>query len=79
MATSTLEFTHNDRRHADRHRTPFELMMGTSPLAIPTSFESTKFPTIDERLQQLSKDRQEALAAHEIARSRMGRTDQIQL
>ncbi len=46
-------------------------MMGTSPLAIPTSFESTKFPTIDERLQQLSKDRQEALAAHEIARSRM--------
>ncbi len=48
-----------------------KLMMGTSPLAIPTSFESTKFPTIDERLQQLSKDRQEALAAHEIARSRM--------
>ena len=71
MSISTLEFTHNDQRHADRIRTPFELMMGTSPLAIPTSFEPTKFPTIEERLQQLMKDHQEALAAHEIAHSRM--------
>jgi len=71
LAISTLEFTHNDRRHADRLRTSFELIMGTSPLATPTSFENTKFPHIDERLQQLAKDRQEALAAHELARARM--------
>ena len=30
-----LEFTHNNRRHADRQRTPFELMYGDSPVAIP--------------------------------------------
>ena len=25
---TTLEFTHNNRRHADRQNTPFELMLG---------------------------------------------------
>lgn len=70
-AISTLEFTHNNRRHADRLRTPFELMYGTSPLALPTSFENTKYPHIEERIKNLTKNREEALAAHEIARSRM--------
>ena len=32
---STMEFTHNNWQHSDRQRTPFKLMMGTSPLAIP--------------------------------------------
>jgi hypothetical protein len=45
--------------------------MGTSPLAIPLSFESTKFPSVESRLSQLTKDRNEALAAHELARRRM--------
>src|SRR5208282_3764925 len=67
----TLEFTHNNRRHAERLRTPFELMFGESPRAIPTTFENTKFPSIDERLKQLVKDREEALAAHELARMKM--------
>ena len=36
MALHTLEFTHNNSRHADRQKTPFELMFGDSPQAIPS-------------------------------------------
>ena len=68
---ATLEFTHNNRRHADRQNTPFELMLGITPVAIPLSFENTKYPTIEERMKKLIKEREEALAAHELARSRM--------
>ena len=32
-ALSTLEFTHNNQRHAERQKTPFELMFGDSPVA----------------------------------------------
>ena len=42
QALHTLEFTHNNRRHADRQNTVFELMFGESPVAILLSFESTK-------------------------------------
>jgi len=27
-------------------------MMGTQPLAIPTSFENTRFPSVEERLKK---------------------------
>ena len=67
----TLEFTHNNRRHADRQQTPFELMFGESPLAIPLSFERTKYPAIQDRMKSLIQNREEALAAHELTRSRM--------
>ena len=66
-----MEFTHNNRRHSDRQRTSFELMYGYSPLTIPTSYEHTKFPSVDEQIKQLQKEREEALAAHELARRRM--------
>ena len=68
---ATLEFTHNNRRHADRQNTPFKLMLGITPVAIPLSFENTKYPTIEERMKKLIQEREEALAAHELARSRM--------
>jgi hypothetical protein len=71
QALHTLEFTHNNRRHADRLNTPFELMFGESPVAIPLSFENTKYPSIKERMETLFRNREEALAAHELARSRM--------
>jgi hypothetical protein len=67
----TMEFTHNNRRHADRTRTSFELIFGTSPIALPTSFENTRFPAVEERIKNLERDRDEALAAHELARTRM--------
>ena len=66
---ATLEFTHNNRRHADRLKTPFELMFGETLLSIPVTFEHTKFPSIEDKMKNLIKDREEALAAHELART----------
>jgi hypothetical protein len=40
-------------------------------MAIPISFEHTKFPTIEDKMKQLIRNREEALAAHELARSRI--------
>ena len=71
QALHTLEFTHNNRQHANRQHTPFELMFGESPLAIPLSFESTNYPTMEDKMKTLQRNREEALAAHELARSRM--------
>ena len=68
---TTLEFTHNNRRHADRTHTPFELTMGYSPILIPLAFTHTKFPTIEEKFKTLLADREEALAAHELAQAQM--------
>jgi hypothetical protein len=70
-ALHVLEFTHNNRRHADRKKTPFELMFGDSPQVVPYSFENTRFPAIEDKMKTLIKDREEALAAHELARNRM--------
>ena len=71
QALPTLEFTHNNRRHADRQQTPFKLTFGESPIAIPLTFESTKYPTVENKMKTLQRNREEALAAHELARSRM--------
>ena len=46
-------------------------MFGDSPIAIPLSFENTKFPTIEEKMKTLIRNREEALAAHELARTCM--------
>jgi len=68
-ALHLLEFTHNNRQHADRQKSPFELMFGESPIALPLTFENTKFPAIEDRMKTLIKNREEALAAHELAHS----------
>ena len=64
----TLEFTHNNRRHAERQKTSFELMFRDSPIAIPYTFENTKYPAIKEKMKILIKNWEEVLAVHEIAR-----------
>jgi hypothetical protein len=46
-------------------------MNGEAPVTIPTTFENTKFPSVAERIKNLVTSRKEALAAHELARSRM--------
>ena len=66
-ALHTLEFTHKNRRHADRPKTPFELIFGDSPQAIPHSFENMRFPAIEAKMKQLRRNREKALAAHELA------------
>jgi hypothetical protein len=43
-------------------------MNGKAPVAIPTTFENTKFPSVAKRIKNLVT---RALAAHELARSRM--------
>ena len=35
---STLEFTHNNRRHVDRQKTPIELMFGDTLVAVLLSY-----------------------------------------
>ena len=55
-AIHTLEFTHNNWRHADQQTTPFELMFRNSPLAIPYSFKNTKFPNLEDKMKTLQKN-----------------------
>jgi Integrase zinc binding domain len=68
---SMLKFTHNNWRHTDQNHTSFELMNGEAPVAIPTTFENTKFPSVVKKIKNLVTSREEALAAHELARSCM--------
>ena len=67
-AIPILEFTHNNQRHADQLWTSFELIHGQSLIAILTTFEHTKYPSIEEQINRMIKDWEEALAAHELAR-----------
>jgi hypothetical protein len=67
----TLEFTHNNRRHANQPKTSFEIIQGESPKALPLTYENTEFPSIDDKVKQMMADQDEALAAHELARTRM--------
>jgi len=46
-------------------------MFGESPITLPLTFENTKFPAIEDRMKTLIKNQEEALAAHELACSRM--------
>ena len=46
-------------------------MFGGSPVANPLSYKSTKYPTMEDRMKVLLQNREEALAAHELARSRI--------
>jgi hypothetical protein len=46
-------------------------MNGKAPVAIPTTFENTKFPSVAEKIKNLVTSREEASAAHELARSCM--------
>jgi len=52
-------------------KTPFKLMFGESLITLPLSFENTKYPAVEDRMKTLIKNREEALAAHELARTRM--------
>ena len=70
-AIPILKFIHNNQWHADQLWTPFELLYGKSLVAIPTRFEYTKYPSIEERINGMIKDREEALAAHELAQRRI--------
>jgi Integrase zinc binding domain len=73
---STLEFTHNNRRHAERIHSPFKLIQGNNPISIPITFSHMKFPTIEEKMKQMISDREEALAAYKLAWTRIANQKQ---
>jgi hypothetical protein len=73
---STLEFMHNNRRHAEQVHSPFKLIQGDNPISVPITFSHTKFPTIKEKMKQMISDREEALAVHELARTRIANQKQ---
>jgi hypothetical protein len=66
-----LEFAHNNRTHETTKQTPFFLMGGYETKAFPLPFEGTNVPSVGQRLARLQKARDEALAAHELARSKV--------
>jgi len=50
-AIATLEFVHNSKPHADRKKSPFELIMGYQPHATPQTTLSSKLPNLEGRLK----------------------------
>jgi hypothetical protein len=65
------EFVYNNRPHADRSQSPFELMYGQAPLAMPEAFGHSENPSVEARIAQLNQWRKDAILAHEHARERM--------
>lgn len=63
-----IEFAHNNRVHSVTKRTPFELLMGYEPTTLPVHTPQSNIPSVAQRLALLTANRQEALAAHELAR-----------
>ena len=47
---------------------PFEIMFGTQPVEIPMAFPRVNVPAAEERINYITRIRQEALAAHMLAR-----------
>jgi hypothetical protein len=74
---STLEFMHNNRRHAERICSTFELIQGDNLISVPITFSHTKFPTIEEKMKRMISDREKALAVHELARTRIANWKQL--
>ena len=74
---SMLEFMHNNRRHAEQIHTPFKLIQGNSPISIPVTSFYTKYASIKEKMKQMINDREEALATHELAKTRIVNRKQL--
>jgi hypothetical protein len=67
----TLEFTYNSKPHASQKHSPAYLLMGFDPVSIPTAYPKTNVPSVQERLSLLDQARNEAHAAHDLARQKM--------
>ena len=68
-----IEFVHNSQTHSVTRTTPFHVIQGFTPKAIPELVTQTDIPSLSQRLQELTEIRREALAAHELARMHMAR------
>ena len=65
------EFVHSIWPHSTTRRSPFYLIMGYEPQALPNISNKTDLPTVEKQLNELIKARDEASAAHELARFTM--------
>jgi len=63
-----MEFSHNQKVHSTMKQTPFYLMMGYEPKDILLVFEKTNAPTAEQQVKTLKEARNEAAAAHGLAR-----------
>ena len=68
-----IEFVHNSQVHSVTKATPFHIIQGFTPRAIPEILTQTDIPSLSQRLRSLTEIRREALAAHELARMHMAR------
>jgi hypothetical protein len=68
---STAEFAHNQKFHSAIKNTPFFLMMGSHPKAIPLAYPKSDVPAAEQRIAQLQRARDEALSCHELTRQMM--------
>uniref|UniRef100_A0A0W0GCQ7 RNA-directed DNA polymerase n=1 Tax=Moniliophthora roreri TaxID=221103 RepID=A0A0W0GCQ7_MONRR len=73
------EFAHNNRTHLVLKTSPFFMMMGYHPRLLPTVFERTTIPSVEERLQELKRIREETASLLELARQQMIRREKQKL
>ena len=57
--------------HDAIEQSPFQLIYGTKPVTLPEASEKTNSPVTNDRINQLYKSREEALATHDLARMKM--------
>src|SRR5258708_25684425 len=65
------EFMHNSCMHEELKQSPFHLIYGTEPIALPKVIHRTSTPTTEGCLIVLKIAREEALAAHNLARQKI--------
>ncbi|ESK83105.1 hypothetical protein Moror_6065 [Moniliophthora roreri MCA 2997] len=61
------EFAHNSRTHSTTRQSPFYLTMGYYPRPLPTIFDKSTVPLVEQRLTKLKKLREETSALLDIA------------
>ena len=69
--TPMAEFVHNHRPHSTMGKSPFYLMLGYEPQAIPSIIETTHLPALEDCLKTLDTLQKEALSAHKLAQQLM--------
>ncbi|ESK82172.1 reverse transcriptase-rnase h-integrase [Moniliophthora roreri MCA 2997] len=65
------EFAHNNRTHSVTRNSPFFMIMGYNLRPLPTAFEKTSVPSVEEHLNKLWKLRGEVAGMMEVARRKM--------
>ena len=68
---SLTKFTHNHHPHSVTSQSPFFLMMGYEPHALPSTIQNSAIPAVETRLKNLTAAQNKALAAHELAQQVM--------